>query len=208
MPIDPDAALIAERTALHELLAGLSDEQWDAPSACPGWRVRDVAAHVDWSTRLGVLDLVKGMVRHRGNVDAFIKAAAIAEGSRPLRERRAASADTATSTKIVPGGTVVGAALEAFVHRHDIALPLGLAVENDPERLRWLADGVVAMERPLGSGQRVKGLRLIASDIDWHYGTGPEVTGPAAAIILAACGRDTLATELDGDGVAELLRRD
>lgn len=207
MPIDPDDALLAERAAVHDLLVALDDHEWDADSCCDGWRVRDVAAHVHQGANMTVVDMVKGMVRHRGNVDAFIRSFAIQAGNRPIRERMAVSSDVATSTRTIPGATTVGAALEAFVHRHDIALALGRPVETDPERLRWLADGVVAMERPLGSGERVKGLRLIATDIDWHYGTGPEVRGPAAAIILAACGRDTLASELEGAGAGELLSR-
>lgn len=35
-----------ERTALLELLAALSPEEWAAPTVCPGWLVKDVAAHL------------------------------------------------------------------------------------------------------------------------------------------------------------------
>lgn len=35
-----------ERLSLADLLAGLTDDQWDAPSLCAGWRIKDVAAHV------------------------------------------------------------------------------------------------------------------------------------------------------------------
>ncbi len=36
----------SERRSLAELLESLADEQWETPSLCAGWRVRDVAAHV------------------------------------------------------------------------------------------------------------------------------------------------------------------
>lgn len=36
----------SERRGLAELLASLTDEQWETPSLCAGWRVRDVAAHL------------------------------------------------------------------------------------------------------------------------------------------------------------------
>jgi uncharacterized protein (TIGR03083 family) len=36
----------AERARLLELLAGLTPEQWLAPTACAGWTVKDVAAHL------------------------------------------------------------------------------------------------------------------------------------------------------------------
>jgi uncharacterized protein (TIGR03083 family) len=32
--------------ALLDLLAGLSDDQWDAPTICPGWSVKDLAGHL------------------------------------------------------------------------------------------------------------------------------------------------------------------
>jgi uncharacterized protein (TIGR03083 family) len=36
-----------ERRDLAELLASLTSEQWDAPTLCERWRVRDLVAHVD-----------------------------------------------------------------------------------------------------------------------------------------------------------------
>ena len=39
--------VIAEqRLTLARLLEGLSEAEWEHPSLCAGWRVRDVAAHV------------------------------------------------------------------------------------------------------------------------------------------------------------------
>jgi uncharacterized protein (TIGR03083 family) len=35
-----------ERASLLELLASLSAEQWQAPTVCPGWSVKDVALHL------------------------------------------------------------------------------------------------------------------------------------------------------------------
>jgi len=36
----------AERTDLADFLVTLTPEQWEAPSLCEDWRVRDVVAHV------------------------------------------------------------------------------------------------------------------------------------------------------------------
>ncbi|HSU34700.1 MAG TPA: maleylpyruvate isomerase N-terminal domain-containing protein [Propionibacteriaceae bacterium] len=41
------AAIAAERTELD----GLSTAQWDAPSRCEGWRVREVMAHITMAFR-------------------------------------------------------------------------------------------------------------------------------------------------------------
>ena len=39
-------ALRADRSALLDICAGLSDSDWTAPSGCAGWRVQDVVAHM------------------------------------------------------------------------------------------------------------------------------------------------------------------
>jgi uncharacterized protein (TIGR03083 family) len=45
-PIDVVDLFLPERESLLRLLTALTDEQWDAPTVCPGWSVRDVALHV------------------------------------------------------------------------------------------------------------------------------------------------------------------
>ena len=52
--------------------------------------------------------------------------------------------------------------------------------------------------------KRLKGLRVMATDVDWTHGDGPEVRGPAEAIVLVALGRDVALADLDGDGVVRL----
>ena len=41
-----------ERAALADDLATLTPEQWDAPSQCDGWTVRDVVAHMTASAMI------------------------------------------------------------------------------------------------------------------------------------------------------------
>ena len=41
LPLFPD-----ERAALLELLEALTAEEWHAPTVCPGWSVKDIAAHL------------------------------------------------------------------------------------------------------------------------------------------------------------------
>jgi uncharacterized protein (TIGR03083 family) len=44
--VDVRGPLTAQRGRLLSLLASLSDEQWAAPTAAPGWSVKDVALHL------------------------------------------------------------------------------------------------------------------------------------------------------------------
>ncbi len=207
MPVNEDAALIAERTSMYEMLQTLSPEEWDRDSLCDGWRVRDVATHAHLLVTIKPLRAVVGVVLNRGNINKFMASYVPQLGNRPTEEILASWAEVATSAKIPPTTKKVEITLDCFVHRHDICVPLGREVSTDPERLRWMADGMVAAKNPILSGPRVEGLQLIATDIDWHYGTGPEITGPAAALILAGCGRTALHDQLEGSGLDELRRR-
>ena len=53
-PIDVRPLFPVERSHLLDLLSGLDPDQWDLTTCCPGWRVRDVVAHLahDYLRRL------------------------------------------------------------------------------------------------------------------------------------------------------------
>ena len=59
----------------------------------------------------------------------------------------------------------------------------------------------------LGGKRRSAGLTLVASDVDWTRGTGPEVRGPLASIISAVTGRKAGLASLTGDGLSVLTER-
>jgi hypothetical protein len=56
-------------------------------------------------------------------------------------------------------------------------------------------------------GGPVPGLALRATDADWSHGTGPEVSGPVLALVMAMTGRKSAASQLSGEGVALLQAR-
>ena len=60
---------------------------------------------------------------------------------------------------------------------------------------------------PIGAFWRARGLRLIATDVDWSGGRGPEVRGPGEALLMAIAGRRGAVEELDGPGQPTLAGR-
>src|SRR4051812_43099324 len=52
MPDSPWPVIHAERQALANDLAGLSDEQWKTASLCAGWTVQDVVGHMTAAARM------------------------------------------------------------------------------------------------------------------------------------------------------------
>ena len=72
--LDPDGvwrAIDAQRSALADLLGGLSDDEWCQPSLCSGWTVRNVAAHLTLQ-QLGPGDVLRMLGRWRGSMDRTI----------------------------------------------------------------------------------------------------------------------------------------
>ena len=53
----------------------------------------------------------------------------------------------------------------------------------------------------LPSKGNAKGLKLVATDVDWTAGDGPQVTGPGEALLMAAAGRAQALEDLSGDGL-------
>ena len=49
----------AERADLADFLSTLTPQDWEAPSLCTRWRVKDVVAHVISYEELGTLGLLK-----------------------------------------------------------------------------------------------------------------------------------------------------
>ena len=205
--IDEKPALQQERAALFDTVSDLSAAEWDTASLCDGWRVRDVIAHVNLGVTLKAPTVVGGLLVARGDFHRFMKRHAIKKGNRPVGVLLAESEMVAASSHNPPATKRVDLAIDVFVHHHDVAIPLSRPVPTDDARLRWMADGMVGANKMIGSAQRTRGLRLIATDIDWHYGTGPEVRGPVAALMVAASGRPALDDRLDGDGLAIMQGR-
>ena len=52
-----------------------------------------------------------------------------------------------------------------------------------------------------------RGLRLIATDLEWTKGKGLEVRGTADTVLMAIAGRRNVLSDLDGDGVRVIHHR-
>jgi hypothetical protein len=55
--------------------------------------------------------------------------------------------------------------------------------------------------------KRAHGLRLVATDVEWTWGDGPEVRGTGEALLVALTGRPAALDDLTGDGVPSLRSR-
>lgn len=182
----------AERAALADLLSGLTDDEWSTPSVCPGWTVRDVAAHVISSPQARVLPVLTGMIRARGDFNRFVFQDARRAGAQYSGEEIVAQYRRFAGSRRHPVGTApADPLLDVLVHTQDIVVPLGLSHEMPPEAAVVAADRIWSKSFPFKARKRLAGVRLVASDIDWSAGQGSEIRGPIAELLLLLSGRKT-----------------
>jgi uncharacterized protein (TIGR03083 family) len=194
----------AERTDLADFLATLTLDQWNAPSLCARWRVRDVVAHVmsfDGVTLLGMLRrAIRGRMVNINQVGVDELASLTPEQLLDRLRARLRPQGLATTF----GGRL--ALLDVTIHHQDIRRPLGLSRTIPVERLRCvLSDSLRSPELP--GWHLARGVRLAPTDLDWSHGSGPDVTGPAEAVLMAVAGRRSALEELTGPGQPVLAGR-
>ena len=193
-----------ERTDLADFLSTLSSEQWDAPTLCEDWRVRDVVAHVISYDEITLLGAVARMARAGFSLDR--SNALGLSASRDPGELLDALRRHLTPRGLTAGfGGRIGL-LDCTIHHQDIRRPLGMPRDIPAERLRH-ALGFLPRAIALGTPRRIRGLRLVAEDIDWAHGSGPEIRGTGEAVLMATAGRRCALDEVTGPGVAVLAGR-
>jgi uncharacterized protein (TIGR03083 family) len=191
-----------ERRDLVTLLRTLSDEEWQAPSLCDGWRVRDVAAHVLYDV-IPTWQYLAILVKGRFSVDRINNRLVDREQETPtsqLVDRLESSIGRGALARLAPATALA----DVVVHHQDIRRPLGRPRCIPEERLVSVLNHPDPFALPW---RHTRGLRFVATDVDWSNGRGPEVRGTGEAIVLATVGRPVVLDELTGDGVPELRRR-
>jgi uncharacterized protein (TIGR03083 family) len=209
--LDRDAvwtAIDAERSSVADLLDELTEEEWDHPSLCEGWRVRDVAAHLTLSTAR-VREVAGPVLRARGNFDRMVRDSAVDRASAPTAELVAAIRAMVGSRRRAPGVTHLEPLIDVLVHGQDVAVPLGRPRPMPLDAAAAAATRVWTMRWPFtiafGARRRLAGLRLEATDADWAAGAGDRIEGPVEALLLLLTGRAAAARDrLSGPGVARL----
>jgi uncharacterized protein (TIGR03083 family) len=96
---------------------------------------------------------------------------------------------------------------EVIVHAEDIRRPLGIRHDYPMDAVVRVADFYKNSNLIIGTKRRIEGLTLQATDANWSHGTGPKVSGPMIALVMAMTGRKAVAKELSGDGVTRLQAR-
>lgn len=200
------AEVVAERREQVELLASLRPEQWDAPTLCDGWRVREVVAHTTMPFRTSRRRLVAELIKARGSFDRMSDRCARRDAERlPAEALLASLRDNVAHPWSPPGGGPHGALSHDVIHGLDVTVGLGLDRRVPPERVALVLSGM--RRRNIAYfGADLTGVELRATDIDWTHGAGTPVRGLAQDLLLVICGRRLPPGRIEGLAAARFER--
>ena len=207
LTVDVFSRTAANRRLLADFFDSLSPSQLDTRSLCAAWTVRDVLGHLVMPFAGGVASLLVQVVRARGSINRASEKIAADLARRPVGELTALLRAHADVHGRAPGVGPMGQMTDGCVHLRDCARPLGLpddvAIGDWRMVLEWLPSGVPG----LAPKRRFDGLSLRATDQDWVWGSGEEVSGPSEALAMAMAGRIAALDDLQGSGVRVLRHR-
>jgi uncharacterized protein (TIGR03083 family) len=176
-----------QRADLADFLDSLTPGQWETPSLCPGWTVRQVAAHVTQSTtnwaRL-TFELLRSGFRFN---DVTLRMAR--EDQRTPQEITAAMRAMVGGRRRPPGTAVADPLMDVLVHGQDIAVALGIERRMPTAPAVIVADRLWTMGFPFNARKRFPNVRFVATDADFRVGEGQEIRGPIRDIVMTLSGR-------------------
>jgi len=193
----------AERRALAADLQRLNEDQWSTPSLCSGWTVREVLAHMSAAADMTLPSFFAKLLGSGFRFEGVQEKGISAELGGSAADTLDRFASLADSKRRPPGPTDVMLG-ETVIHAQDIRAPLGIQHDYPTDAVVQAADFFKGSNLLIGTKRRIAGITLRATDADWSHGTGPEVSGPILALVMAMTGRTTAVDELSGEGVAKL----
>ena len=195
---DLQLAVAAEFVALADLLAGASKAQWDTPSLCESWRVREVIAHLTMAARYSEEAFMFELQRCAFDFTRLSNEVASRDAELPTGELVASLRSDVMHRWTPPGGGYHGALNHVVIHGLDVAVPLGAPRRCPDETIRVVLDDLTHSGGHEHFGVDIQGRRLQAADLDWSYGSGEDLRGAAEDLALAMCGRSVPDGRLQG----------
>lgn len=195
------------RQGLVSTLATLEPADWEAPTLCEEWAVRDVVGHLLHQYAIYRLHPPLGFARAGFRVNRYLSDAArrVARGRSPsdlLQALEAAAYERAPLWRVYPWPTF--ALAEFVIHGQDIRRPFGIAHVFPGDQLVPVANVFARTFRVNPFRIKLPDSRWEATDAVWSAGEGPLVRGPLEAIVMVLAGRRHALSDLSGEGVAQL----
>lgn len=198
------ASLRDARLALVKTARQLEPAQWDARSWCDGWRVRDVLGHLVHLAEATQASMARDVLTHGLVPERALSQVATGLGTLHPNELLSRLEAAAGGRFHVIGSPAVVTVGEAITHGADMLRPLGVVLETDPAIVASVLPVYVRVRRLVFHGSSLGSVRLVATDADWAFGSGAEVTGRAVDLLLVLANRRQAVGDLSGPGLPAL----
>ncbi|MBL7500797.1 maleylpyruvate isomerase family mycothiol-dependent enzyme [Frankia sp. CNm7] len=179
--------------ALADVLDPLSDDRWDTPSLCAGWRVREVVAHLTMAARYSERAFLAELRACDFDFSRLSDLIAGRDARLPTAELVANLRREVMHRWTPPDGGHRGALSHVVIHGLDITVPLGVPRLAADEAMVVVLDSLGAEGGARHFGVDLAGRRLEATDLDWSFGAGQPLRGPAEDLVLLLAGRSPMA---------------
>jgi uncharacterized protein (TIGR03083 family) len=186
----------AEFLALADLLRSADAAQWDTPSLCERWRVREVIAHMTMAARYPGDKFTAELQRYDFDFGRLSDEIASRDAGLPTSELVANLRSGTMQHWAPPGGGYRGALNHVVIHGLDVTVPLGVPRLSPDETIRIVLNDLTGGD--IDFGINVQGRSLQATDLDWSHGSGPPLRGAAADLALVLCGRTLPPGRIEG----------
>jgi uncharacterized protein (TIGR03083 family) len=182
---------VAQRTGLVQVLDGLAEREWDQPSLCENWRIREVVAHITMPYRHSGAAILAAMVRARGKFDVAADRLARRDATEPPSSLLDCLRRNVNHRWKPPGGGQLGALSHDVIHGLDITEALDLPPVSPPARLVEVLNSPKLMR---AFNVDLTNYRLVATDSDYTHGEGRSLRLPAKDLLLIVTGRQQVST--------------
>jgi uncharacterized protein (TIGR03083 family) len=196
------------REAFGNYLTELAVDDWDRPSLCAGWTVKDTAAHMLVIPTLSKGQVFRSFLGSGFNLDKMnAKLVKQMTAAMSPAEIAAETVASASSQSMPPGLKLPGVFAELVIHSLDISEGVGTPFALPMEDYLAALDHIKSAQPVFGTKTRIAGLTMRTIDAEWSTGSGPTVEGPAQQLLLAAAGRRSALDRLSGGGLPALRDR-
>src|SRR5260370_20880532 len=134
----------AESLALGDLRGPATEAQWDTPSLCAGWRVREVIAHMTMAARYSEEEFMAELRRCDFDFGRLSNQIAARDAELPASELAASLRAEVMQHWTPPGGGWHGALNHVVIHGLDVTVPLGVPRRSPDATIRVVLDDLTA----------------------------------------------------------------
>jgi uncharacterized protein (TIGR03083 family) len=191
--------VVAEYLALSEVLSRATAAEWDTPSLCEGWRVREVVAHMTMPARYDDEAFMSELSPRDFDFTRLSNDLAARDAQLPTDELLHNLRSDVLLRWEPPGGGVRGALNHSVIHGLDIGVPLAITRPRPDESVRVVLNDLTEGGVHVHFGTIIEGRTLEATDSDWSYGSGPALRGTECDLALMICGRTLPPGRVEGD---------